>query len=285
MKADGEDRTLPGYRASMTVEAALALPLFMVAMVMVGYLINVVRIHTEVGTALKNTCREMTAYAYVARNLTEDSETSEGTDVSDDTEEDSAGFCLKAFSIAYAQASVSAALDSDFSKQMIPGGVFLLESSVLKDGQTIDLIARYQIKWPFKIFGVKEPVYAQRARMSAWVGYDPDPENEDKGEQLVYVTETGTVYHLNRDCVYLNPSIRQISGDSVGAARSGDGSIYYPCETCHAPETLLPGMTVYITTSGNRYHISDHCSALKRSVRQIPISEVGERRPCSKCGK
>ena len=59
-----------------------------------------------------------------------------------------------------------------------------------------------------------------------------------------------------------------------------DGSIYYACESCGSNCTNV----VFVSPYGNRYHSTINCDKLKRNVIAVPISEVGERTPCSKCG-
>ncbi|MBQ2257432.1 MAG: pilus assembly protein, partial [Lachnospiraceae bacterium] len=62
--------------------------------------------------------------------------------------------------------------------------------------------------------------------------------------------------------------------------RNESREIYYPCEECGGS----CGNTVYITSHGNRYHATLSCSKLKRTVLAVPISQVGGRGACSKCG-
>ena len=42
---------------------------------------------------------------------------------------------------------------------------------------------------------------------------------------------------------------------------------------------------LYITNQGDCYHKDLGCSGIKRTVRMIRLSEVGTRRPCSRCGQ
>lgn len=256
----------------MTLEAALVLPLFLSGVLLTAFLLNMLCVHRQVGMALENACRTGAAYAYAVRNA---GDALSGTE------------SLQALSAAGIQASVSAELaDRPLVRSMLDGTVSCLSSQILDDGQTIDVVGRYAVKFP--VFGITLPVcsFQQRARMHAWVGYCP--EGGAKGAashdgMTVYVAETGTVYHTDPNCSYLHPTVRSVPGESILHLRSLDGSRYHACELCHAPDTLSADARMYITDYGNRYHTDPHCSGLKRTVQTVLLSEVGSLHECSKC--
>ncbi len=115
-----------------------------------------------------------------------------------------------------------------------------------------------------------------------WNGYDAAAHHgTNQEEEWVYIAESGEVYHRSRGCRYLNPTIHCASIDSISGKRNRSGEKYTKCRTCG----WINGLDlVYITENGNRYHKTLQCSGLKRTVRSVPISKVGGRRPCSKCG-
>ena len=102
-------------------------------------------------------------------------------------------------------------------------------------------------------------------------------------ERIVYITETGRVYHLTAECTYLKLSISQIQYSDLQEKRNESGGKYKPCERCGADKEREDNMTVWITSYGDRYHTSLSCSGLKRHIREIPLSETGGRSPCGKC--
>lgn len=115
-----------------------------------------------------------------------------------------------------------------------------------------------------------------------WIGYDIIKNNSQaKEEEWVYITKTGTVYHRNRNCSYLNPTIHCGNMSMVNQLRNRDGERYRCCEICG--RRCQSGICFY-TEYGNCYHSSLQCSGLKRTVEKVPLSKVGNRRPCSKCG-
>lgn len=125
-------------------------------------------------------------------------------------------------------------------------------------------------------------------KVHAWTGreYEKNMQEEgktDQEEQMVYVTETGSVYHRKLECSYLNLSVSHISGNAIGAYRNQNGEKYSPCETCAKNQN--PAGIVYITDTGNRYHNLESCSGLKRTVRLVKCSEIHSgMHACSRCG-
>ena len=106
-------------------------------------------------------------------------------------------------------------------------------------------------------------------------GYFPD-------EEYVYITEDSEVYHRDRLCSHIRLSVRETSASLIPFLRNSDGAGYRPCRICHS--SLSDGR-LYITTDGDRFHNSITCSALTRTVTRIRLSEVKDRRCCSRCGR
>lgn len=106
--------------------------------------------------------------------------------------------------------------------------------------------------------------------------------SEEGSEIYVYLAENGTVYHKNRSCIYLNPTISQVLYQEIAVKRNHSGGKYYPCKCCGKGGNL-PAY-VFITSYGDSWHTSKTCSGLKRTVRRVPLSKVGNLPVCSKCG-
>ena len=121
-------------------------------------------------------------------------------------------------------------------------------------------------------------------KVHAWTGvlYE-DVKNGSESQPMVYVTESGTVYHRKPGCSYLNLSVRQTSGAAVKNMKNSYGEKYQACELCSRGQE--PAGVVYITKKSNRFHNRENCSGLKRSVRMVKESEVsGEMSACGRCG-
>lgn len=104
-------------------------------------------------------------------------------------------------------------------------------------------------------------------------------------KEYVYVAENGSVYHRSRDCVYLQPEIHSIEYGKVSSQRNNSGGIYRVCKSCSEEVVFTEDMAVYITPYGDRFHVNTACSGLKRTVKKIELSKVGNLPPCSKCAE
>lgn len=113
-------------------------------------------------------------------------------------------------------------------------------------------------------------------------GEDPFPQKEEQSERMVYVTESGRVYHGDPGCRYLNTSLNQVPGSAVQSMRNSSGERYSACEICSRGQG--PAGSVYITGSGNRYHNLESCSGLKRTVKLVKESDIHGMKACSSCG-
>ncbi len=147
----------------------------------------------------------------------------------------------------------------------------------------IELKVKYKVRLPFPVFAVPPIECQESMRIKAWTGYEKQGFSGGSDRTIVYVTDTGVVYHRDYHCTYLEPSLRMVSGESLEALRSADGSRYQACERCM--RGMQGGGSVYITTYGDRYHSTLSCSSLKRRIYAVPIADVKGKGACSKCGR
>ncbi|MCR5118542.1 MAG: hypothetical protein K6B44_02840 [Lachnospiraceae bacterium] len=246
-------------QASMTLEAALTLPLYLFFFMS---LLSVIQILTDMQKADASLCRSASAISVYAPA---------GSLASEDP-----ALASTVMADGYALASL---------KKDVPSlNPSLLRSSVMKNDDTVDLRADYRIEPlinPFKLPGIS---LSSRAYAHAWTGFDAEGSGStDSGdERIVYITETGTVYHLSRSCSHLNLTILAIRNGTQDSYRNNSGEKYTVCALCG---TAPPSQAkIFITSEGSNYHSSLSCSALKRTIYEIPISEVGSRKACSRCG-
>lgn len=258
------------YKASMTVEAAFVLPFFLFAFLNVISILEIYRVQSNLSAAMHMTSKEMAVYAYEYQAVFND-------DVGK----------LESLGLTYGYASnrVKNILGEKYlNHSPIKGGasgIGWYRSSVLEEDDCIDLIASYTIKPPVAVVGFGEFKMYNRMLTRAWTGYDnAAAANQNADEELVYITPDGTVYHRSRTCSYLKLSIVPVNMAVLEDKRNEGGAKYYPCEECGNKERSV----VYITNYGTRYHSSLQCSKLKRTILTVPLSKVGGRGACSKCG-
>ena len=257
-KLNGTGSAPADLRGSLTIEASLVIPVFLFAMFLVLSVINLLRFHLNLQEAVHQEAKKLAMTAF------------ESWDCSDGS----------------VRSSVLARLDGRLmDKAPVKGGGAGIDfsGSRLDNREIVEINAAYEAQLPYDFFHIFGYRFAARCVMHTYIGYEMglgERTAENKDEEYVYVTETGTVYHTDRECSYLRLSIRETDMDSIKQLRNSSGHKYYACESCgHAA-----GDRVYITTDGTCYHSSLSCSGLKRTVSCVPLSEAGGKKACSRCG-
>ena len=280
--------------ASFTVEASLVLPLFLFFFIIFLYLIQIITLQEQLQRAITDTGLSMAKAAYFYSDFQGDEDV-KSTDTS--ILEEGIRWGLVALTEAISNRVVlkylvAGRLNEDFNNNsLIVGGLDGISfdgSDLLRNTDDIDIVIRYRLRIPLSIFDLNEMDMIQRVRLRGWNGHQLDPlysfvEEEEDDETIVYITETGTVYHLKRTCSHINISIETIIGKPTWQ-RNNNGGKYYPCEACcRGDEAELE--TFYITPYGDRYHTRKDCSKIKRTVKEVPLSEVSGWPLCKRCEK
>ncbi len=257
---------------SVTVEAALVLPLFIFFSFMLFSVFDMISTYCRFQSALTETAAEAAVLLYAKEDSMPDKEES---------------FLLVETFIREEITRKTAKTLGGSVVEWDALGLHLFRSDMADESGNVRLILTYVVKPWFSIGGVGRMTMANHVTVHAWTGYEKPEEKEesDEEEQMVYVTKTGNAYHLYRDCTYLCSDVQPVFGEDIATQRSEDGSKYYPCEKCSKNVKAKDGEVYYITPWGNRYHADSSCNALFKSVEAIPISEVGSRHLCTKCAK
>ena len=259
-------------KASMAVEAAIAILFFLMNIL---FAFDMLRLHGNIMGAMHQAGNKMAFYGYAYRSGFGEEGLFSG-------EADSL-----ILSEGYARRKVINILGEDYLNHTClasgTSGLHFIKSSVMKEDDRIELVASYKVKPFINIIGFPDMPMENRYYGRAWTGYDVagragGGEGEDP---VVYIAETGTVYHIARNCAYLNPSVEAVSKAMASELRNEEGGKYYSCGSCKG-NNFQP--VVYITSYGNRIHSSLSCSGLKRTVYTVHLSEVKGKGKCSKCG-
>ncbi len=272
MKCKGQ-----GLRGSMTVEASIALPLFIFFFVNIMTLFNIVKVQSDIGAAFHQTGSEMSLRAFDLRYA--EGMGSEGGATGIDALVGAAG-------VFYAKSRIRDYLGDELEKSVVTNGtdgISFLWSRVLLGNDIIDLVGDYKVHPLIPLIGFKEFTVRNRYYGHAWTGYDISLGlgADEEQEEVVYVTETGEVYHRNIDCGHLYIKVRSADFGNISHERNNSGTRYLPCEYCGGG---IAAGNVFVTDYGDRYHSTINCQGLKRKIYTIKLSEVGGRRPCSSCG-
>lgn len=240
---------------SLTVEAAIIIPLFFYTFVILISLMDLYRNHVLITTALQDTAKELGIYA-----CTQEKET----------------LLLEGISLLHAEKKIP-----DHVKKT--GKILWIGSGYRQ--KYINLKGSYEWKPPIAFFGIRKFRIAVCGRVRGWSGRDLSEENyqdQTETQNMVYITEYGEVYHTCADCTYLDLTIIRTDSRKVKKLRNKSGGKYYPCEKCSF--SYGPG-EIYVTQYGDRYHSNGSCSSLKRKVRMVPEKEVKGKSLCSRCAK
>lgn len=276
----GKKAFLPAS-ASMTVEAALVLPLLIFAAVSLILPMKIMATERRIQAGLESIGEDFSRYAYIQDAL------EKGKLAAIPGADDFAkGFCKNlsaGIAAGYAQACAMGYADTRNVTS-----VNVIRSSIREDGETFDLILDYEVHMPFPVLGLGSISRTARSRRRAWIGRDGRDEGEGgsgsgDGDEIVYIGRDSTRYHRSRGCHYLSNSLAVVSYELVGDRRNANGKKYHACAVCG--HGAGPGSAVYIMPSGTSFHTSKECPAITAYVRAVPLSEVEYLGPCSYCSK
>ncbi|MCR5792907.1 MAG: hypothetical protein K6G65_07040 [Lachnospiraceae bacterium] len=262
-------------KGSLTVEAALITPICFYAMMVVLYLFQVIFWRGYIYQGAYESNKELGVYAFL---LTTKQVKMEGS-------------VEKILGKLGCTLDLRQKLEADrLNHSCIKGGsngIHTIDSTFLEDGENIEILPEYVIELPVMPLFRSGNKFTGHMIGRAFIGENSLAQTKEDAEEdiIVFITETGSVYHYSRECTYLNLSTRAVTGGEVGDLRSNDGSRYKPCERCHPGWEVSGADTLYITDDGDRYHSDKNCSGLKRTVQEIELSKVGNRHSCSRCSK
>lgn len=278
------------YKGALTVEAALVFPIFIFAVIAFLSLFQIMIIQGRVQWALMETSLEASRYAYIYQDVMGEEQT--GNEQGNNSYQSLLGHLVDGG--FYQQCFNQYMRDGEgkwlYNQTFLTGNISFLQSEFLQDGEHIDVIASYQIKLPIQILQGKTYTFVQRSRVRGFIGttgFGAGNGNANTGsaeDTIVYITDTGTVYHRSAECTHLKLSISSVNFSEISQLRNEYGSKYKPCEICVKTAKIADSNSVYIAKEGNRYHNDKNCSGLKRTVIEVKLSEVGGRPPCSRCG-
>lgn len=294
--------------ASMTVEAAVVLPLFLFFFLNLGCAIELIRLHGNLELALCDAGNRMSVYGYVLsetnreaaedmpvdRNVqkeksgdTKDASAVEnvGGEESDSRGEWWTGLADVAFSYLYVKNQLVDYVGAEYLEEspIADGkeGLCFLESGIFDNKDHFEVIVTYKVSPFIGIAGFRPFRMANRYYGHIWNGYHiPGTGYRGWNEDLVYVAENGAVYHEDKNCSHLSLSVRETDMEEACRSRNVNGERYRLCEICG--NRGYTG-TVYITEDGIGIHTMRRCSGLKRTVYTFPRQKAGGYAPCKRC--
>lgn len=284
---------------SMTVEAALVLPLFLFFFLNLGSVLEIMRLHGKMETALWEVGRETGVYGSALRlgkiwkdcvrdigNRAEKTETNGSKNFREIAEGILEGLSFSGIGdIALSQTYVKTGIVNFLGSEYLyaapirggPEGLYFLGSNIVNEDDVLEIIVTYPIEpfWApaaFRPFLLENRYYGR-----LWTGYDV----EKAVSAVFYLTDNEEVFHTDRSCTHLLLSVRQIPWTSLASEVNERGQQYRMCEKCM--RGWLP-KDVWIAREGDCFHARRDCPGLKRIYRAVTWEEAKNYRPCSRCG-
>lgn len=190
-------------KGSITVEAAMAVPIFFLAVVCLLYLIEMMAVQTAVRSGLQYAGKKMAQECAIAPFMTV----------------------------------------SGLEKDVVEGiGAARLERSIVEGGSAgidcsrsqissrtgiANLQATYKICVPIPLFHIKPVNCSVNMKVKAWTGYEKEGFG-DTDEDTVYIAETGIVYHRDYHCAYLDLTIMSVSNAQLETMRNREYTCILP---------------------------------------------------------
>lgn len=299
----------PELTASFTVEAAVAFPLFVCFFVTVLFLMRILAVQALTGRAMEQAARTAASWGQgllSGSRLQEDGLLADGgaggVFQDDGFLTDQTGTGTEASGTGQAAEAQDAKTDSSSDQAMLAAAVLLCRQNIAGEGvntryirggaagmsflgsevtgEEIRLRCSYRVKFPTGFFLREGLLLSQNAVQRRWVGWNASM--DAAGEQYVYITPEGSAWHGSRNCSYLNPSIREVSPDTVEKERASNGAKYYACPCCGKDVSLI----LYVTDYGTNYHTRKDCPGLKRTLKSVTRETAEEKgyHACPKCG-
>ncbi len=155
-------------------------------------------------------------------------------------------------------------------------GISFLGSEYLDEDGYVSLRVSYQVEINVPFIGdlSGERSYIIRQKAYKGIGNDQVEGQLSDSDVYVYITDNREAYHTTRACTHLDLSITPMA---INKAKEKG---YTLCEFCQD----VGGNSVLVTSYGNRYHTTTDCSGLRRTVYRVKKSQVEELGECMRCG-
>jgi len=240
----------------LTIEAALTVPMFMMAMVTLLSFANMYYVKERIDAAVYEEAHKLAVLSYDGNT----------------------------YGVGGVEASIEERLGNGFlNSGVIKGKSDGLDYSDtdLSNSEIITISVKYAFSIPFGFAAFDEIRLESRATAHSWTGFVNGLASSGELSEYVYMAKNGEVYHRTRECSHIRLHIRSVSGKEIRSLRNEKGSKYKKCDYC---KPKISDARLYITDDGDKYHNTLSCVGLKRTVIRVRISDIKGVSPCSRCG-
>lgn len=245
------------YKASLTVEASLVVPIFFFALICIVYLMEIMAIQMNVRigmhSALDTMVNQTSTISYMSTNSIEE---------------------ILVEAIGEEKLDQSILVDGSL-------GLDCSESNISVTTGLVTLHVTYAVEVPISAFGFPGLSYEEEMIVKGWTGYESGVSLST--DEVYYITDNSSVYHVSASCTHLSLDISSADMGELEELRNEYGEIYSACSKCIEDAETLEG-TIYIASSGAHYHSTLDCSGLTRSVYAVSSAEIIGMGVCSRCG-
>ena len=274
--------------ASLTVEAAFLLPVFLFAVYLLLFPLKAIDTERQLENRMDAIARKLTETEYIRY-------TGEQTlDLSENNRNlisGIAGGVEKGTALALVLADVDPAIMRNV--YFDPETAILVSGDDNKDSAMIYMKLNYDLNLPFQTFRLMPVSKSLVVNRRAWVGSDGGrgrssyanweemedfPEDSD-ADRKVYIGRNSTRYHEDPHCHYLYNEMETADASQISGMRNAYGEAYHACPSCDPGDSG----TVYYFAHGTAYHSSENCKAITAYAQEVNLSEVEYLGPCSYC--
>lgn len=266
-------------QGSITLEAAVALPLFMLAMLSIIYIMNIIYLQTSIQIAMEETARDISKTAYITSEFY--------AHTTDDDYSIIENIGARAITIPYIK---DIFLEGDMrnllNQSYVAGGADGISfdfTSIDMENSTIDIVASYTISIPFLPDNLISLKLSNHCYMRIYMGKDMKKEQQE-AFIYVYYTVNGSVLHTNKYCQYLLNYSEALRYNSAAKLYSPD--ICLLCSSNITIEDLREeNPVVYLTSNHEVFHLNLDCQAFTKDVFRQKRTSLENEDICQQCLK
>lgn len=278
-------------KGSLTIEAAIVMPVMLLGMITLIYFILIINFQNLLNQNLINTAQDISRYSYTAERIEKilkNNTISDGEkiDISHKLSDLSVSESLIKGGLTGTYA-LNKVLDDNIKKMAKNLGIdneqtgLSMMKSNLSEQENVDLVISYTVKIPMISNSIYKMSFINRCYFRNYIGESIDVKSKSQAK-TVYITQNGSVYHINKNCTHIDLSVFSVSFSSIPSLRNKGGSKYKRCEKCVKYE-MKGTESVIVTTNGDKYHIDNNCSGITRNIISLDINQIGNRKLCKRC--
>lgn len=274
--------TINKLNGSLTIEASIAFPIFILASFAVISIISIVYLQLSMQLALEETIRQTSKTAYISSLFLSLDENTQNS-VSNEDPSITENLTTSIISSAHLRNQFA----NENNKKMINNpliingekGVSFLSTSIDLEEGIADVVITYKVKLPFIPESFFSFNLSNRCYIHLYTGKELS-KKQTAVDTYVYFTSHGSVFHFNKYCQYLLDYTEAVRYQNLNGLLNS-------CKKCVDETTDYLSSTnpiVYTTERNYCYHTSLNCPTFTGNVFRISYSSLKEDNElCQKC--